>query len=342
MPMHLLVWANLAVIKSLMVSWFYDRKIEEKRGVTVTDSGIPEVKPSPSVNGLLSQASSKVSGTVNSTVKSSPTWDEDWGLTPTTKGPATSLQNSTNNPSTNPVLGFQPIPVTSLQSQSSMIPTMSSQQTAVSCPPVDIEWPPRASSRVTPQIEDAEKQLNAGASSTSSFDDIDPFADWPPRPTGSVSGAGTYNNGTMGKPTNKYGSSSLSSTSNKSMNFQTNTNSTWAFNTHSSLEPIRENQGNPTLTSGSLGGGGVNPLSSIAFLKQTQGIPASDNYTDKRLTDIGSIFASSKNEQSAPRLAPPPSTAVGRGRGRGRGASSASRTSHAKSQSEQPPLLDLL
>ena len=304
----------------------------------MTDSGIPEVKPSPSVNGLLSQESlSKVSGTVSSTMKSSPAWDEDWG--PTTKGRATSLQNSTNNnPSTNPVLGFQPIQVTSLQSQSLMIPTISSQQTAVSCPPVDIEWPPRVSSAVTPQLEDGEKQLNAGASSTSSFDDVDPFADWPPRPTGSVRGAGMYNNGTMGQPTNKYGSSSVSSASN-SMNFQMNN---WGLNSHSSFEPIRENQGNPTLTTGSLGGGGINPLSSIAFLKQSQGIPASGTYTDKKSTDIGSIFASSKNEQSAPRLAPPPSTAVGRGRGRGRGASLASRTSHAKSQSEQPPLLDLL
>ncbi|KAF3944446.1 hypothetical protein CMV_029081 [Castanea mollissima] len=314
------------------------RRIEEKRGVTVTDSGIPEVKSSPSVNGLLSQESlSKVSGTVSSTMKGSPAWDEDWG--PTTKGRATSLQNSTNNnPSTNPVLGFQPIQVTSLQSQSSMIPTISSQQTAVSCPPVDIEWPPRVSSAVTPQLEDGEKQLNAGGSSTSSFDDVDPFADWPPRPTGSVSGAGMYNNGTTGQPTNKYGSSSVSSTSN-SMNFQMNN---WGLNSHSSFEPIRENQGNPTLTTGSLGVGGINPLSSIAYLKQSQGIPASGTYTDKKLTDIGSIFASSKNEQSAPRLAPPPSTVVGRGRGRGRGASLASRTSHAKSQSEQPPLLDLL
>lgn len=316
------------------------RKIEEKRGVTVTDSGIPEVKPSPSVNGLLSQPLSKISGTVKSTTKSSPAWDEDWG--PTTKGTATSLQNSRNNiPSTQPDLGFQPIQVNSLQSQFSTTPAVSSQQTALSCPPVDIEWPPRASTGVPPQLGDTDKQLNAGTSSTSSFNDIDIFADWPPRPTGSVSGAGASNNGTIGQPANKNGSYPISSTPN-SMSFQMNSNNSWAFDTHSSIEPIRQNQGNLTESAGSLGSGGLTAQSSIGFLKQSQGIPASGTYTDKKSTDLGSIFASSKNDQFAPRLAPPPSTAVGRGRGRGRVASSASRASHAKSQTEQPPLLDLL
>lgn len=330
----------MTMMRSLVASWFFDRKIEEKRGVTVTDSGIPEVKPSPSVNGLLSQPLSKISGTVKSTTKSSPAWDEDWG--PTTKGTATSLQNSRNNiPSTQPDLGFQPIQVNSLQSQFSTTPAVSSQQTALSCPPVDIEWPPRASTGVSPQLGDDNKQLNAGTSSTSSFNDIDIFADWPPRPTGSVSGAGASNNGTIGQPDNKNGSYPISSTPN-SMSFQMNSNNSWAFDTHSSIEPIRQNQGNLTESAGSLGSGGLTAQSSIGFLKQSQGIPASGTYTDKKSTDLGSIFASSKNDQFAPRLAPPPSTAVGRGRGRGRVASSASRASHAKSQTEQPPLLDLL
>lgn len=330
----------MTMMRSLVASWFFDRKIEEKRGVTVTDSGIPEVKPSPSVNGLLSQPLSKISGTVKSTTKSSPAWDEDWG--PTTKGTATSLQNSRNNiPSTQPDLGFQPIQVNSLQSQFSTTPAVSSQQTALSCPPVDIEWPPRASTGVSPQLGDDNKQLNAGTSSTSSFNDIDIFADWPPRPTGSVSGAGASNNGTIGQPANKNGSYPISSTPN-SMSFQMNSNNSWAFDTHSSIEQIRQKQGNLTESAGSLGSGGLTTQSSTGFLKQSQGIPASGTYTDKKSTDLGSIFASSKNDQFAPRLAPPPSTAVGRGRGRGRVASSASRASHAKSQTEQPPLLDLL
>ncbi|XP_059449975.1 SCY1-like protein 2 A [Corylus avellana] len=311
------------------------RKIEEKRGVTVTDS---EVKPSPSVNGLTSQAPSKISGTVKSTTKSSPAWDEDWG--PSAKGTATSLQNSRNNiPSIHTDLGFQPIQVNSVQSQFSTTPAVSSQQTALSCPPVDIEWPPRASTEVTPKLGDSEMQLNAGTSSTSSFDDI--FADWPPRSTGSVSGAKPTNNGTIGQPNNKNGSYPISSTPN-SMSFQMNSNNSWAFDTLNSVEPVRQNQLNLTQTAGSLGSGGLIAQSSIGFLKQSQGIPASSTYTDKKSTDLGSIFASSKNEPSALRLAPPPSTAVGRGRGRGRAASSASRASHAKSQTEQPPLLDLL
>lgn len=210
----------------------------------------------------------------------------------------------------------------------------------MSCPPVDIEWPPRASSGVTP-LGDAEKQSNAGASSSSSFDDIDPFANWPPRPSGSVSGTGPSNNGAIESTRNKYGPNSSSSTSN-SMNLYSNDNDSWAFGTQTSVEQIGLNQGNATLNTGSLGSSGFDPQSSIGFLKQTQSISASSAYTDKKSADLGSIFASGNNAQTAPRLAPPPSTAVGRGRGRGKGASSVSRSSHSKSASEQPPLLDLL
>lgn len=302
----------------------------------MTDSGIPEVKPSLPVNGIQSNASSKIN---SSTTKSDSAWDEDWG--PITKQPAASLQNSTNNipTSTNLVLGIQPIQVTSSQVQSLPIPAMSNNQTAASCPPVDIEWPPRTSSGAAPQFGDAEKQLNTGASSTSSFDDIDPFADWPPRSGGSsVSGIGISNNGTLGVPATKYGSSSIPNTSNN-MNFQSYNNSSWAFDTQSSIEQMRPSQSNP-LNTGSLVSGSVIPQSSIGLLKQNQGIAASSTYTDKKPTDLGSIFATSKNEQTAPRLAPPPSTAVGRGRGRGRGSS---RSSQVKPpSSEQPPLLDLL
>jgi SCY1-like protein 2 len=61
---------------------------------------------------------------------------------------------------------------------------------------------------------------------------------------------------------------------------------------------------------------------------------ASSTYTNKKSTDLGSIFASKKNELFVPRLAPWPSTTVGKGRVRGRAASLASRASHAKSQTE--------
>ncbi|KAL5571745.1 hypothetical protein UlMin_021342 [Ulmus minor] len=315
------------------------RKIEEQRGVTVTESGFPEVKPSRVVNGVQSQASSRISGsgTNNSATKSSPAWDEDWG--PTRKHPTPSVQNSTNSvtTSTPSVLAVEPIQLSSSQSQSLLIPSLSNQQTTASCPAVDIEWPPRTSSLGTaPQFGDAEKQPNTGASSNSSFNEIDPFADWPPRPSGgSVSGIGAPNNGVMGLSTAKYGSGSISNTSN-SMNFQSNNNS-WAFDTGNSVAQMGQSQNN-SMATGSLGSGVVKPQSSIGYLKQNQGIAASSTNT----TDISSIFASKKSEHAAPRLAPPPSTAVGRGRGRGRGTVSASRSSQVKSSTEQPPLLDLL
>lgn len=316
------------------------RKIEEKRGVTVTDSGIPEVKPSPVANGLQSQASSRPTGNTTSTAKKTPAWDEDWG--PTRKQSAPSVQNSTNSITNS----TQPIGIDSVFSNSSqlpqslLIPSVANHQPASSCPPVDIEWPPRQSSGATPQIGDSEKQLNTGASSNSNFDDIDPFADWPPRPSGSAGGIGISNNGIAGQSMTKYGSSSISNPSN-SLNFQSNNNTSWAFDTQSYVVPMRQNQGN-SMSTGSLGS--LNSQNSLGFLKQNQGIAASNTFTEKKATDIGSIFASGKNEQTAPRLAPPPSTAVGRGRGRGRGRgiAAASRSSQVRSPSEQPPLLDLL
>lgn len=110
-----------------------------------------------------------------------------------------------------------------------------------------------------------------------------------------------------------------------------------AFNTQDSIGLLRQNQGNSTLNTNNMYSGG--------FSQNSIG-PGSENPgsvtlgTGKRM-DLGSgLF-------SAPRVAPPPLTAVGRGRGRGRGgqghsgATPASRPSHAK-KFEQPPLLDLL
>ncbi|KAF4387192.1 hypothetical protein CsatB_003267 [Cannabis sativa] len=303
------------------------RKIEEKRGVTVTDSGIPEAKPAGHANGLQPKASSRTTETVNSTAKKSPAWDEDWG--PTTNKSASSVQstaNSINSSSTKPV-GHEPILATSSQSQSLSFPTVSNHQTATSCPPVDIEWPPRSSSKVNPEFGNTEKQLNIGTSSDSSIDDMDPFANWPPRPSGSVTGVGTSNR-ILAPSSTTYGSSTISNLSN-TMNFQNN-NSDWPFNAQS--------QGNSVTSSL----GSLNSQSSLGFIKQNQGIAASNTYTEKKATDLGSIFTSSKNEHTALRLAPPPSTAVGRGRGRGRGITSAFRPTQVKSQPEQPSLLDLL
>lgn len=320
------------------------RMIEEKRGVTVTDSGIPEVKSSSFPNGIQPQASSKTSGTVAPAAKGSTSWDEDWG--PVSKGSATAHRALASNSSPTPSISAnQPVQLTFLQSESPMTSAVSSRQTAVSCPPIDIEWPPRASSTVTQtvtQLDIGSKQMDAGATSTSSFNEIDPFADWPPRPSGTSSGSGASNNGTTGLQPNSYSSNLITNTPDI-MNFQNKGNISWAFNNQSSLDPLKPNQGTSAVNSGSLNSG-PNPQSSIGFLKQNQNTSTLGSYNNTKPTDLGSIFGSSKNEQTAIKLAPPPSSAVGRGRGRGRGRGGIStlRSSHAKPQSEQPPLLDLL
>ncbi|KAL3574132.1 hypothetical protein D5086_024745 [Populus alba] len=314
------------------------RMIEEKRGVTVTDSGIPEVKSSSFPNGIQPPASSKTSGTVAPAAKGSTSWDEDWG--PVSKGSATAHRALASNSAPTPFISAnQPVQLTFLQSESPMTSAVSSKQTAISCPPIDIEWPPRASSTVT-QIDIGNKQMDAGATSTSSFNEIDPFADWPPRPSGISSGSGASNNGTTGLQPNSYSSNLITNTPDI-MNFQNKGNISWAFNNQSSLDPLKPNQGTSAVNSGSLNSG-PNPQSSIGFLKQNQNTSILGSYNNTKPTDLGSIFGSSKNEQTAIKLAPPPTSAVGRGRGRGRGGTSTLRSSHAKPQSEQPPLLDLL
>ncbi|KAL3574123.1 hypothetical protein D5086_024736 [Populus alba] len=143
------------------------RMIEEKRGVTVTDSGIPEVKSSSFPNGIQPPASSKTSGTVAPAAKGSTSWDEDWG--PVSKGSATAHRALASNSAPTPSISAnQPVQLTFLQSESPMTSAVSSKQTAVSCPPIDIEWPPRASSTVT-QIDIGNKQMDAGATSTFKF-----------------------------------------------------------------------------------------------------------------------------------------------------------------------------
>lgn len=285
----------------------------------MTDTGVPEVKPTPIPDGL--EALKKTSGPVSSATKSSPSWDEDWGAM--SKGPAPSLHSSTTNilPS-NPLSSShqQSVQVMSVQNPSSMISTTSSsQQTAISCPAVDIEWPPRSSSTITTQSsENKIEDPNLGASSTSGFDDIDPFADWPPQPSAS----GSLNNGS----------------------FLSKTNNNWAFNsTQSSIEPVRQPQGMSNLNTGVY----WSTQNSIGSMKQSKAVSVSgtSHSTDKKMTDLGSIFISGNKDVAAPRLAPPPPTAVGRGRGgggRGNQTQRGSRSTNAKPQSEQPPLLDLL
>ncbi|KAG8487248.1 hypothetical protein CXB51_020579 [Gossypium anomalum] len=265
--------------------------------------------------GVQSQALSNASGTA-APAKSCSAWGEDGDSTNRGAATATAHQPSKANLSIHSNLGDKSGEPTPWQSHSPIMPTISSQQMHASCPAVDTEWPPASSSN--------------GTSSPSNFDDLDPFANWPPRSSASNS-SGTLNNGTtMGQASNKSGSSSITSTPNN-MNYHTD-NSNWSFtNNQNSGQILHPNHRNPTITATIPNNG--NLQSSMGFLKQNQGIsvPVS-SYNNQKPADLGSTFGSSK---SAPRLALPPLTVVGRG------ANSASRATHATPTSQQPSLLDL-
>ncbi|CAH2066764.1 unnamed protein product [Thlaspi arvense] len=292
------------------------RKIEEKRGVTVNDSGIPEVKPHSAANGVQFQSSTQAPEKVASAAKSSPAWDEDWGSPSKNSAlgnPASShheTNNQFNNKSTN-------------QSQPSIMSTLPNKTTATptTCPPVDIEWPPKQSSSLTVSATNDETQLNTG---TSGFDELDPFANWPPRSTGASTG---LNNGTASGFSNNVPASTP---------FQTANSDNWAFSSASlsSMKP-------PQQGSSGVSASNHDPINSFGFPKQSQAMPSftSGSFSNQKPADISSIFGSSKTENSALKLAPPPSVAMGRGRGRGRGGTG---TSISKPSGSQPSLLDLL
>ncbi|CAN4119706.1 unnamed protein product [Withania somnifera] len=306
------------------------RKIEEERGVPLSDSRKPAVNVKSSLT-----VDAQMPGQVNKTsVSRSLSWDEDW-IPP--RGPSTSIQSSTTLPAQSATAG-QSIQVTSGPSQSYMTSGVSSQQLSSSCPAVDLEWPLRPSSTIR---GDSEKQAENNGESASSLDDIDPFANWPPGPSGSSAASLSLNNGRIAPFTNRPVSNS-SATLLNGLDSQSNVLDSWAFSSQISSQPLRQNQG-ITLITDSLSSGCLDPQSSLGFMKHSQGLSSALSASSGRATDIGSIFSSNKGEQTAPRLAPPPSTAVGRGRGnQGQLRSSTLGSSNAKSHPEQPPLLDLL
>ncbi|KAL1212485.1 SCY1-like protein 2 B [Cardamine amara subsp. amara] len=296
------------------------RQIEEKRGVTVNDSGIPDVKPHSVTNGLQFQSSTQTPEKVASAAKSSPAWDDDWGSPSKDLGNRAFSRHETNhqfNKSTD-------------QSQPSIMSTTLPNKTTAptTCPPVDIEWPPRQSSSITAPATDDETQLNTKTSFTPGFDELDPFANWPPRPNnGAYVVSTSLNNGTT---------SGFSNNLPDGIHFQTANNDNWAFSNASlsSLKPPQ--QGNSGISASN-----QYPINSFGLPKQSQGMPSftGGSYNNQKPADISSIFGSSKTEQSAMKLAPPPTVAMGRGRGRGRGGTG---TSTSKSNGSQPSLLDLL
>lgn len=347
-------------------------KIEEKRGVTVTDNGNTEVKASPPLtNGIHSEP---MSGQIPA-AKSSPAWDEDWGPTKKTGVPSLSVDSSaqTKQPSVDPfdfstqtnqstTLPFdlstrakQPslvsqvtaatIPPAQPQpSLQSLVPS-SGPQTSGSCVPVDIEWPPRRSSSSDFNAPlSISKENDSGRLSSDGLDDIDPFADWPPKPSNVTSISATEHRPSINQNISGFSSgnigfggsgNSMGQTKSNQMSWSNTSNLMGMNSTGSYL-----NQGNAALGFGNpIGGlstGLSNPSSSSTGLSMMQ-----------TKSDFGSLSMSANNAaHGPPRLAPPPSTSVGRGRGRNQGQSALSRASrppHSNSSSgQQQPILDLL
>jgi SCY1-like protein 2 len=301
------------------------RKIEEKRGVTVNDSGVPEVKPGCVADGLQFQTPTKKTEKVASAAKNSPAWDEDWALPTKISAPR------------------DPGPANSPQFNNSTVQSQSSNRTSVptTCPAVDLEWPPRQSFNATAQPANDETRINAaGTPTTPSFDELDPFANWPPRPNSASTASGGFHNSTTTQPPINNSGSGLRNNLTDGRQFQTTNNDFWAFG-NASLSSMKSQQE----TSG-IRASNADPLTSFGIQNQNQGMPSfgSSSYgNQKPQADISSIFSSSRTEQSAMKLAPPPSIAVGRGRGRGRSGTSISKPNGSKQQqTEQPSLLDLL
>ncbi|KAF7029808.1 hypothetical protein CFC21_041474 [Triticum aestivum] len=353
-------------------------KIEEKRGVTVTDNGHTEVKVSPSIsNGIHSKPTSGGLGqTGQMPAAKSTSWDEDWGPTKKTSAPPLSFDSSaqtkqpskdpfdfstqTNQPSTLPfdlsTQTKQPSTVTQvaastipsaqpLPSLQSLAPS-SGHQTSGSCVPVDIEWPPRMSTSSDFNAPfSANKDSKSGGLSNDGVDDVDPFADWPPKPSSaasisaverlpstnqSISGLNTGNMGFGGSST------SLGQMKTNQVSWSAIPNNTNIMGMNSTTSYL--NQGNSSLGYGNPIGGPSSGLSNAASSIAGQSIR-------QPKSDFGSLSQLSSGTQGPPRLAPPPSAAVGRGRGRNQGQSAlsrASRTPNSNVSSEQPPFLDLL
>lgn len=290
----------------------YYRKIEEKRGVSITEAGLQEVRaPPPLCNGLHSvdQLPLKTATAQNASKKNnSPAWDEDWG-------PSASSSAKPKQPVFQPPLNPNPSTSTAFQSiEINMVPQITGS-TAASCTPVDVEWPPSTSSDSSNNKHNSKQEINisgttaisdiaGGASSNGGFDDLDPFANWPPPK--------------QLKPVQNLNSSSNSSINlNSSSGMFNQDNSLFSMN-YAAKNPVGSNLSQDLFGSSGLG---QNP--------------------------IGSKLGSTSGIGSTPRLAPPPQTSsVGRGRGRNQGQSALSRATrpvhNAKPTSDQPPLFDLL
>ncbi|KAJ6806968.1 SCY1-like protein 2 isoform X2 [Iris pallida] len=309
------------------------RKIEEKRGVTVTDGGIPEVKVSPALaNGLHSEPIHKPSLPISNS-KSSPAWDEDWGPISRETSDPSSLH--LNQQVKQPIIVSQPA-----LSSATPMPSSTSTLNQPSRTLDDIQWPPPiASTAFTAQVSVNENQnqnqnQNSGVHPSSSFDDLDPFANWPPRPSNSASSV----TGFATKSAYSYGSSGP------------NMSSLGFIDTSNPIGLSKPPQGS---SSSNTSIGSSQSLLGMGNSNSSLGMGYSNTSSNgKRTGDLGSIFASANSGQPTPRIAPPPTTAIGRGTtamgrginaiGRGRGRNQGNAALAQASRSEQPPILDLL
>ncbi|XP_042395661.1 uncharacterized protein LOC121985977 isoform X2 [Zingiber officinale] len=173
------------------------RTIEEKLGVRVTYSGSPDVKLSAtSANEMKTELLPKLTEQ-NSSTKSKPSWGEDWGPTVKKTG-NTSLPVEASHQPERAVPILQQAPITDIPLRS--ITAASSQQTSPTCTPVNVEWPPSKSHSGFGVHLGVNENQNAMGTSNSSFDDLNPFANWPPRSSNSASSLVSVN-----APNQSYG-----------------------------------------------------------------------------------------------------------------------------------------
>ncbi|KAK8924028.1 hypothetical protein KSP39_PZI019145 [Platanthera zijinensis] len=321
------------------------RKIEGKRGVTLTEFGTSEAKASPSLsNELHSESYQKLRGPVPA-VKKSTSWDEDWGhinagnsaATDKSASSSISMQSLSGSQSTDhsasssismqSLSGSQPTKGTILSTQSTN--HLHRQQTA-SDHPVDVEWPPQkfSSSFASQSLVEGELKQDYG---DRNIDDIDPFANWPHRLNDSVASLGSIyipsGSSVHARNSNAIGLKPYQGT--VGIN-QSNTNSFLMGS--SSLASLSSSTGNDSL-----------------FFRLGYPNSTSSQLIGQKGSDMGSNFVSTDKGHTTPKLRPPPVTAFVKGRKRNETNSGnnnhleqASRSSHSIPFSEQPPILDLL
>ncbi|KAF3791807.1 hypothetical protein EJ110_NYTH12688 [Nymphaea thermarum] len=274
-----------------------------------SDSGAADISVKHTgVNGHPPEAVQKPSGHLSSSTKSTSSWDSDWGsmLKKTT---SSYRAEESNLPPKSAATTSEPTPVSNPRFQSTSAPDL---HVPLSCPAVDIEWPPLAPTiDQSSQVAENDKQKsNPQLPGDSGFDEIDPFADWPPRPTHTVNNSlGSMINNSTGMPNQgkPVMGANLASTINNSMGMSMQNQGRPAPNANPASLPLNNSIGLSKLyeqTSSST----INTTSSSSFpINSSVGRGTSAIQTASKEVDLESMFPSAKSEQPpALRIAPPP------------------------------------